>query len=103
MPWRWEPGPQCRRLFRLRNQIQAPVDCDVFNPLTVKPDGRIFQAEGINIVTVANVTPIKGLENFIEIANYTNKFVKGKFKINFWIVGSVYANQQKYLNILYRY
>jgi glycosyltransferase involved in cell wall biosynthesis len=74
-------------------EIQAPVDCSFFNPDEVEPDSRISSCNGINIVTVANINPVKGVEYFLRMAGELNKEYSN---LNFWIVGPLYDSQKAY-------
>jgi glycosyltransferase involved in cell wall biosynthesis len=76
-------------------EMQAPVDCSVFNPDIVQPASKIETSDSLNVVTVANVNPIKGLEYFIKMAGLVNKYHKDQ-PINFWIIGSIFESQIKY-------
>lgn len=76
-------------------EVQAPVNTKIFDPSVVQPAKKISETPGINIVTTANVTPVKGLDRLIDVAHYLNKKQIGK-KINFWIVGTVFSNQKNY-------
>lgn len=78
-------------------EINAPVDTGTFDPCSVMPDERIASHEGIKILTVANINPVKGLEFFIEMAYHLN--VKYK-DLNFFIGGEVYNSQRRYHEML---
>lgn len=73
-------------------EIQAPVDCNRFDPETVT---GLFEGEGgsVRVVTVANVNPIKGLEYFIGMAEALNEKYP---QVEYFIVGPVYHTQKKY-------
>ncbi len=74
-------------------EIQAPVDCSVFNPASIDPEPKISSCDGINIVTVGNINPLKGFEYFLQMAKELNK----KYSmLNFWIVGPCFESQKKY-------
>jgi glycosyltransferase involved in cell wall biosynthesis len=81
-------------------QIQAPVDCSLFNPTTVDPDKRISVLKGIHIVTVANINQIKGVEYFLEIVKELNKTHSN---LNFWIIGSPLDSQKRYYENLIKF
>lgn len=73
--------------------IQAPVDCSVFSPDLVEIDPKLDAIDGVKVVTVANINPVKGLETFIHMAAEVKKSYKD---VSFIIVGPVYSSQKKY-------
>jgi glycosyltransferase involved in cell wall biosynthesis len=80
-------------------EIQAPVDTSVFDPQKVSPHQEIGCLEGIKIVTVGNINPLKGIEYLIKMASILN----GQYNnLNFFVVGSHLANQNEYLERLLR-
>lgn len=71
--------------------IQAPINKTFFK-IKKKLNNKI------NIGTLCNISPVKDLDLFIEIAN---KFQNEKFyKFKFIIFGKVFSNQNKYFNDL---
>ncbi len=75
--------------------VPASVDTNRFNPDIIKKDQNYNpESKKIVIGTVANVSPVKGLENIIEIAI---KF-KHEDNIIFKIVGNISETQNKYFN-----
>lgn len=78
-------------------EIQSPVDCSFFNPDVVEPDPKISSSKGINIVLVANINPVKGVEYFLRMAGELNKSYSN---LNFWIVGPLYDSQKAYFDEL---
>ncbi len=74
-----------------------PVNTDCFDPSKVEYDKSISDADGLKIVTVANINPGKGLDYFIHMAASLNKRYK---KLNFFIVGPVYDTQKSYSKTL---
>ncbi len=72
--------------------IRPPVDCARFDPKS-SGQGAAFAASGINIATVANINPVKGLETFIEVAAEVQKEYP---QAEFYIVGPVYNSQSNY-------
>jgi len=74
-------------------EIQAPVKLNVFNPALAKMDARISSADGIRVVTVANVNPLKGIEYFIEMAAALNQKYAN---LHFFVVGPIYDSQGVY-------
>jgi len=79
-------------------EIQAPVDCSHFDPQSVVPDKRIFEIEGLKIISVGNVNPLKGLEYFLSMAALLNQEHKGE--LHFFIVGPHWSSQRAYLKKL---
>ncbi len=73
--------------------IQAPVDTSVFDPKKVNEDKKIAQSEGIKIITVGNINPLKGIEHFIEMAAILNSQYGD---LNFFVVGPHFKSQKKY-------
>ena len=80
------------------HEIQAPVDCEVFDPQKVQSDPKMDSYDGLKVVTVANVNPVKGLETFIRMVNEINK--QAAQKVSFVIVGSINNNQKSYYDYL---
>ncbi|MDA3915766.1 MAG: glycosyltransferase family 4 protein [Deltaproteobacteria bacterium] len=78
-------------------EIQSPVNCTFFNPDVVDLDSKISSYDGLHIVTVANVNPIKGIEVFLQMAVKLNKIYSD---LNFWIVGPLYDSQKAYYDKL---
>ena len=82
--------------------IPAPVDTEKFKPKIHYPgyEELIISLENKFVIgMVANINPIKGIENFLRLANYINSNSKG---CHFVIVGTVYKNQKKYYDKLQR-
>jgi glycosyltransferase involved in cell wall biosynthesis len=75
-----------------------PVNTDCFNPSNVEYDKSISEADGLKIVTVANINPTKGLDYFMHMAAYLNRHYE---RLNFFIVGPVYDTQKRYSKILH--
>lgn len=71
-------------------EIPAPVNCTIFDPDKYKNKN---QSNKIKILTVANISPVKGIELFINVVNEINKLYNN---IEFYIVGNVYETQAKY-------
>ena len=80
-------------------EIQAPVDTSYFDPKYTEKDRLIGNNKGLKIITTANINPTKGLEYFIEMANFLNKKY-GDGNMNFFIVGACFDSQKKYLSKL---
>lgn len=73
--------------------IQAPVDTSLFDPQKNKEGPRIEKYSGIKIVTVGNLSRIKGIEYFIEMAATLSRQYSD---LNFFVIGSHFDNQKKY-------
>jgi len=82
---------------KLQAVIQAPVDCEFFNALNIEPDQRVSSNKGINIVSIGNINPFKGIEYFVNMAQKLNKEYSD---LNFWIIGPVFESQNCYFNKL---
>ena len=80
-------------------EIHAPVDTSVFDPENVKEDQKIADCQGLKIVTVANINPIKGIEYFMEMASILEKKYKNLY---FFVVGPHFASQKKYSENVYK-
>lgn len=78
--------------------IQSPVDTSVFDPESVKEDQEIGDYQGLKIVTVANINPMKGVEYFVEMASILNELYDD---LNFFVVGSQLANQKSYVDKIF--
>lgn len=78
--------------------VQSPVDTSVLEPQKVKEDPKIARYRGIKIVTVGNISRIKGIEYFVEMASILNKRYKN---LNFVIVGPQFKSQKRYSQRLY--
>ena len=74
-------------------EIQAPVDTKYYDPFRAVYDETISKANGLRIVTVANINPTKGLDYFMHMVAHLNRHYES---LNFLIVGSVYDTQKKY-------
>ena len=79
-------------------EIQAPVDTQYYDPFSAGYDETISKADGLKIVTVANINPTKGLDYFMHMAAYLNRHYE---RLNFFIVGPVYDTQKRYSKILH--
>ena len=76
--------------------VPATVDTAKFNP-NVKLSSELKEKEGcgkILVGTVANVSPVKGIENIINIVRY----FKNESNIKFFILGNVPNTQVNYYN-----
>ncbi len=71
--------------------IGAPVDCSRFSPEIVEPV-VLPQAGFLNVITVAQISPIKNLDLLVDIASMVSPEIK------FHFVGPVFPGQKDYLN-----
>jgi len=78
-------------------EIHAPVDTKVFNPKLVEPDKSMMNRKKINIVTVAGVSPVKGLDYFIKMAS---QLVKNDKKLFFFVAGAELSSQKTYSKMI---
>jgi glycosyltransferase involved in cell wall biosynthesis len=74
-------------------EIQAPVDTFIFDPDKVEKDWKIAKYPGLKIVTVGNVSPLKGIEYFIEMSSILNRSYN---HISFFVVGPHFSSQKAY-------
>jgi glycosyltransferase involved in cell wall biosynthesis len=79
-------------------EIQAPVATANFDSQHVKADKAVNSKEGIKIISVGNLNPLKGYEYFIEMAERLNQIHKN---LHFFIVGPDFESQRIYVNRLY--
>ncbi len=75
--------------------VLPPVNTDQFNPETNDTCSDIEAYEGLKVVTVANVNPIKGYEMFVEMVAKVN--ASTKIPCKFFAAGKKLDNQQKLL------
>lgn len=74
-------------------EIHAPVDTSSFDQAAVQADERMSSAAGKRILTVANINPRKGLEDFIEAA----AVLSGRSPdLHFYVAGPTFASQERY-------
>ena len=79
-------------------EIQAPVDTAFFRPGTISEKRNVLNPSGINILSVGNINPVKGFEDFIRMAEN----LKDQSGLNFYIAGSPLKTQTDYFNDLCR-
>ena len=82
--------------------IPAPVDTEVFDPVSVSAySGELISRlkDKVLIGTVANVNPVKGLEDLIKTAEQFNKLNNN---VCFVVIGAIYPNQKKFYEKLQR-
>jgi glycosyltransferase involved in cell wall biosynthesis len=87
-------------LDKLSFIIPAPVDTNVFRPdneYIIDNEMIVSLGDDFIIGMVANINPIKGLENFIRMAGKLNSLTEN---IRFVVIGPVYKSQKKYFNRL---
>jgi glycosyltransferase involved in cell wall biosynthesis len=74
-------------------EIHAPVDMERFDPSRVEADERLCGRGGLRILTLSNINPTKGIDEYIEMAAEMG----GRHPdLRFYIGGAVYASQQLY-------
>lgn len=73
--------------------IQAPVDCSYFDTKHVEADERIGKVDGLKIVSVGNVNPLKGVEYFLYMAALLNQ---KHTDLHFFLVGPHWTSQRLY-------
>lgn len=77
--------------------IQAPVDTKKYAPSLLNEKSVLSAFRGLNILTIANVNPVKGLEHFIDMA----RILSARFdNLHFHVVGSIYERQLNYFRKL---
>jgi glycosyltransferase involved in cell wall biosynthesis len=78
-------------------EVQAPVNCEKFDPNFVSPNSDIVRYGGIKIVTISNLNPLKGIEYFLQMALILRKEFDA---VTFHIVGPMLASQAQYISRL---
>jgi glycosyltransferase involved in cell wall biosynthesis len=73
-------------------EIQAPVDCAMFDPRVVMPPPRDRGTS--HVVSVGNINPWKGFEDFIEMAALLQSRHPQRFR--FSVYGPTYDSQRRY-------
>lgn len=73
--------------------IQAPVDCYDFDPSKVVYCSNIPKDGRINVMTIANINRIKGIELLIDTAKTMEKLNP---EIIFYVIGPVFDSQKEY-------
>ena len=77
--------------------VQATVDCNYFSPKHTEQNNRHKK----NIVMVANVNPMKGVEVLVRVAQRLNKLDPEGF--NFIVIGAILDSQKTYFKELNEY
>ncbi len=78
---------------KIEKIIHAPVDTEYFDPDKSIPDS-VLKKKDINIITIANVNPVKGIETFLRSAYLIDK----KFSdLHFYVIGGLLNSQKKYI------
>lgn len=78
-------------------EIQAPVDTRFYNPLEgTKNHGKILHPKKLNVVSIGNINPKKGYENFIRVAT----LLKDLKNVHFYIIGPCFDSQKSYFRNL---
>lgn len=85
------PSEQKRPVYN----ISAPVDCSFFNPSLVQ---KIRSDDVWRVLTVSNISPVKGLGLFLQMAALLNK--KNDHPLEFRVVGFVHESQRRYFDEL---
>ena len=73
--------------------ISSSVDVSKFDPENVLENQYIASLKGLKLIMVSNITPVKGIEYFIEAASILNEKYKD---LNFLLVGKQFKSQKKY-------
>jgi glycosyltransferase involved in cell wall biosynthesis len=81
-------------------EIQAPVDCARFN-LSAVAGAASEPSQTYHVVSVGNINPLKGFEDFLDMAAVLNGRHPGRFR--FTICGPIYESQRHYAIRLTRY
>jgi glycosyltransferase involved in cell wall biosynthesis len=74
--------------------IQAPVNTNEFDPDRTRPKSDLSSLNGLKVVTVASINPIKGIDDFIEMAENVHRRFSGD--VHFFVVGPIHDSQQQY-------
>lgn len=74
-------------------EIQAPVNTSVFDPKKVKEERKVAAYQGLKIVTVGNINPLKGIEYFVEMVSILNQQYNN---LNFFVIGPHFDSQTQY-------
>jgi glycosyltransferase involved in cell wall biosynthesis len=74
--------------------INAPVDADHYNPRKPVEASFLKNQPGLKIITLANVNPVKGIENFVEAAVGLSKRFDN---LQFYVIGGLLKSQKKYI------
>jgi len=78
-------------------EIQAPVDTRYYNPLEgTKNHEKILHSKKLNVVSIGNINPKKGYDNFIRVAT----LLKDVKKVHFYIIGPCFDTQKSYFRKL---
>ena len=75
--------------------LPAPIRTDQFSPEAVTAHPEILTFDGIKVVTVGNVNPVKGYDTLIEAAKLVNEQFSGP--IHFIAVGPLLENQSTFI------
>lgn len=79
--------------------VQPPVEVHRYCRDSVPLNEVINSAHGVKIVTVANVSPVKGLETLISA---TSQLKKSTQDFHLFVVGSIHKTQKEYYAALHR-
>ncbi|QBQ55962.1 glycosyltransferase family 4 protein [Nitrosococcus wardiae] len=74
-------------------EIQAPVDTSWFDPAIVAPDESVRNDSGFKLVSVGNLSPVKGFEYALEAVSILN--AEG-WDVKLYIAGAIFDTQGAY-------
>lgn len=86
-------GPHLAEDKRDMQIVLPPVDVSTFDPAITETAPDLEKFDGIRVVTVANVNPIKGYDMFVEMIAEVNKLTDKP--CHFYSAGKILANQKK--------
>ena len=75
--------------------IQSPVDTELFDTNTTKVE-KFWSShqDHFKVITVANISPVKGLERLVEVARLIQ--LENSLNIQFVVVGRIWESQRAY-------
>jgi glycosyltransferase involved in cell wall biosynthesis len=74
-------------------EIHAPVNTNVFDPEKIQSLETMGKNKQNNIVTVSGISPVKGIEYFVEMAS---ELIKTNNELIFYVSGAELSSQKKY-------
>lgn len=86
--------PLSSPLQKVKHIIYPPVDTNIFHPSQNTNRHNLLNTETVNIVTVANINPVKGYETLIKAIIELNCTMSEK-KIHLYCVGKRLENQKR--------
>jgi glycosyltransferase involved in cell wall biosynthesis len=78
--------------------LPAPVDTERFDPAKAIAANRIKQYPGIKVLLVGNISPVKGVDRFVDVAGMLLR--NADVRYSFLVAGSAYQNQGGYFRSL---